>query len=405
MVQSSPQGDQQGIALHPQESHYHRYSKILRFYVGQSRRLPQRTLDRFARMLPSSLRKALVGSLERSGHVFEMDLDYIRPTVTRYRVESVVVAENQTFIVPPSGPIDRPDGHYWNQLRVHRLRNVVVDPTTGLVFAGNKVVSQSSYGWRSAADGAFLSTASTRARRAHRASPIEGPIAPFAGAVFNYYHFLIETLPRILHIRSVEPAAVVTLTEPIAGHVQKILSELEIPYRAIAPHAFEHDEVMLCDPSPHPWPHPDNIRILRDLAIDGSLPDSHYPERIYVSRIGSPRELIGEHDLEVFLQDHGYVSVRMELLPWAEQVGHFRRARSVVAAHGAGLATTAFMTPGSEVFELTTGVVWFPSMRNVSTMAGAQHHLVPMKYRPELPHGTARDAISAMEAVFLHHQT
>lgn len=377
-----------------------RYIDILNFYLEQSLSLPKRLFVRLCRGLPWRFRGVLVSSLERSGHVFEMDLDYIRPTVSKYRLASTVVAENTTFVIPPSGPIDHPDGHYWNQLRVHRLRDVVVDPTTGLVFAGNKVISQSSYGWRSAADGAFLSTASTRARRARRSSPIAGPIAPFAGAVFNYYHFLIETLPRILHIRSVQPSVTVTLTEPIAKHVHKILQEIGVPYQSIPKYAFTHDDVFLCDPSPHPWPHPDNIEALRNLPVDGHLDDSAYPKRIYVSRIGSPRELIGERDLEAFLTRHGYESIRMELLPWAEQVGHFRRADSVVAAHGAGLATTAFMKPGSEVFELTTGVVWFPSMRNVSTMAGAQHHLVPMRYRPELPHGTAEDAISAIHEAF-----
>lgn len=381
-------------------SHARRYSKILAFHTRKLLSLPMRFLDGLNRILPVRIRATMVYSLERTGHVFEMDLDYIRPTLSQYRVRSTVVAENTTFVLPSSGPIDHPDGHYWNQLRVHRLRGVVVDPTTGLVFAGSKVISQSSYGWRNAADGAFLSSASTRARRVHRQSPLEGPIAPFAGAIFNYYHFLIETLPRILHIRSVEPSAVVTLTEPIASHVHKILDEIGVPFRTIPTFAFTHDDVFLCDPSPHPWPHPDNIRILRELPVDGSRDDSEYPRRIYVSRIGSPRELIGERDLENFLSDFGYTSIRMELLPWAEQVGHFRRADSIVAAHGAGLATTAFMKPGAEVFELTTGVVWFPSMRNVSSMAGAKHHLIPMTYQPELPHGTAEDAIAAIRGAF-----
>ena len=329
-----------------------------------------------------------------------MDLDYIRPTISRYRISSTPVTSNETFIIPPSGPIDHPDGHYWNELRVHRLRDVVVDPTSGLVFAGSKVVTQSSYGWRNAADGAFLSTASTRARRSRRDSPIQGPIAPFAGAVYNYYHFLIETLPRILHIISIEPAVTVTLTEPVPSHAHKILSELEIEYQVIPKHAFKHNNVLLCDPSPHPWPHPRNIQLLRELPVRGTQVHSQYASKIYVSRIGSPRELIEEQELVAYLAGYGYVAIRMESLSWSEQVEHFRRADSVISAHGAGLANTAFMKAESEVFELATGVVWFPSMRNVSTIAGAQHHLVQMEYRRNDPHGTAQDAISAMQEVF-----
>ena len=343
-------------------------------------------------------------SLERSGHVFEMNLDYIRPTLPMYLLSSTTVASGRNFVIPPSGPITISDGHYWNDLRVHRLRNVVVDPTSALIFAGNKVITQSSYGWRSAADSAALSGAAVRARRIQDPPTVRGPIAPFGSVVFNYFFFLIHTLPRILHILSVEPRVTFTFTDPVPSHVRSALSALDINYEVVSDRPFKHDDVLICDPSRHAWPHPANIDRLNSLDVGGSIDTSSLPRRFYISRIGGARELVGESDFQEYLESRGFQMIRLEKLSWPEQVAHFRHAETVVATHGAGLANTAFMRPGSKVFELTTGVVWFPSMRNVSSMAGAQHHLVRLSYTPEFPYGTAQDAISAMKAVFGDHQ-
>jgi capsular polysaccharide biosynthesis protein len=277
----------------------------------------------------------------------------------------------------------------------------VVDPSTGLVFAGDHVLAQSAYGWRNASDGAFLSTASTRARRTDRRGTLEGPLAPFGGAIYNYYHFLIETLPRILHIRSVEPTVTVTLTAPLSPHIPAVLGELGINYVLMPTDSFIADDVYLCDAAPHPWPHPANIRVLHNLPVGEVDVGSQYPSKIHVSRTGSGRQLGDSHLLDEYLEDLGYVTIRLETLPWAEQVAHFRAARSVVAAHGAGLANTAFMRPGSDVVELTTGTWWFPSMRNVAHLSGVNHQLVQLPYEADHPHGTALASVEALKSLDL----
>jgi capsular polysaccharide biosynthesis protein len=229
---------------------------------------------------------------------------------------------------------------------------------------------------------------------------LAGPIAPFGGAVYNYYHFLIETLPRILHIRSVEPTAQVVLTEPLTPHIPNILNHLGIGYVTVPARAFAHDDVLLCDPAPFCWPHPANVRALHDIPVEVGSRDE-YPSRLHISRIGSVRTLTDERVLDDYLVDLGYVSVRLETMPWEEQIAHFRAAESVVAAHGAGLANTVFMRPGTRVVELTAGTWWFPCFRNIAYIAGLRHDLIQVEYEPEHPHGTAQASVSALQGLDL----
>jgi capsular polysaccharide biosynthesis protein len=329
-----------------------------------------------------------------------MDLDTLHPLMAQHLRGSVVVADPADVVIPGSGPYDIEDGHHWNALRVHRLTDVVVDPSSGLVFAGPSVIAQSSYGFRAADDGAFLSSAVARARRARGTAPVTGPIAPFGGAVYNYYHFLIETIPRILHILSVEPSARVTLTEPLTAHIRKILDTLGIDYTTVPADAFPHDDVLLCDPAPFAWPHPANVRSLHDLPV-GMAAERQYPTRLHISRTGSVRALAEEHLLDEYLGGLGYVSLRLETLPWEEQVAHFRAADSIVAAHGAGLANTVFMRPGTRVVELTSGTWWFPCFRNIAYLADVHHDLVQVEYEPQHPHGTALASVEALKSLDL----
>lgn len=75
-------------------------------------------------------------------------------------------------------------------------------------------------------------------------------------------------------------------------------------------------------------------------------------ERIYISRAAARRRRVSnEAEVAAALGERGFTTVRMEELTWAEQVAAFRRAKVIVAAHGAGLANLAFCAPGTRVVE------------------------------------------------------
>ncbi len=75
-------------------------------------------------------------------------------------------------------------------------------------------------------------------------------------------------------------------------------------------------------------------------------------ERLFISRAAARRRrLSNEPEVMAALAPMGFEAVRLEELSWAEQVACFRRAKVIVAPHGAGLANLVFCAPGTRVVE------------------------------------------------------
>jgi capsular polysaccharide biosynthesis protein len=75
-------------------------------------------------------------------------------------------------------------------------------------------------------------------------------------------------------------------------------------------------------------------------------------ERIYVTREQARRRRVAnEAELWAQLERRGFVKLRLEALTWREQIHAFRRAKVVVAPHGAGLANLVFCEAGTRVVE------------------------------------------------------
>jgi hypothetical protein len=76
-------------------------------------------------------------------------------------------------------------------------------------------------------------------------------------------------------------------------------------------------------------------------------------ERIYVSRrAAGRRRVVNEDEITPVLSRFGFQTVRMEELPFQDQVKVMSRARYVVSNHGAGLTNMLFMKDGARVLEL-----------------------------------------------------
>lgn len=77
------------------------------------------------------------------------------------------------------------------------------------------------------------------------------------------------------------------------------------------------------------------------------------PDRIYISRLDAKgRPMVNEAEIIALAEQAGFVPVVMSKLPVAEQIGLFAGARTIIGAHGAGMANIAFCQPGTRVVEL-----------------------------------------------------
>jgi hypothetical protein len=361
-----------------------------RWWAGEMRR---RALVRAAQRLSLESRALVLHSFELTDYPNAIVFDGPSPHRSSCLVARHVVSAPVRAVVP-GGRWRNDEEHRWNEISVYRVRDVVVDARSGLVFHRGRVLASSGTGWRPARESAFLSGATARVEREPAAPVLGGPIAPL-GSPSNYFHFLTETLPQLLAILHVQPDAVALFGEPLPGFVIEILDLLGLRYEVVTEGPPIHsDEVWLCDSPPAEWPHPDLIVRLRDAVFARvGQAAGDYPEQVYISRAGSERSLEDEAMLEDDLAAQGFSILHLETMPFPEQVQHLRAARLVVAPHGAGQANMVFMDAGTRVVELTTGEWWQPCFRNLAGIRGVGHELVVLPAGPEYAHGRASDAV------------
>jgi hypothetical protein len=346
--------------------------------------------------MPLRLRQRLLRSLTRSGIPWPFEIGLLNPLEADYVVSATEVLPAEVRVIDPVLPELTPTGHYWSAIRTYRLANVTVDPSSGLVFADDRLIPQSGDGLRDPSDIALLSSALPRARSAIPSTL--GPVIPVPGTHYKYYHFLIEVLPRLLLAHETTPDARVLLSEPVPDYVRMALDAIGLPYILVPAQALRGCEATLCDPASFGWPHPGYLPLLRGLPVGIASPGAaQQPSRLYISRSGSARTLHQEEDLERYLESHGFQVARLEDHDWTSQVRMFRSAEIVVAPHGAGLANTVFMPAGGRVVELTSGDWWYPCFVHISAMAGLTHEVVRLAPERGAGHGTAAAAIRHLE--------
>ena len=182
-------------------------------------------------------------------------------------------------------------------------------------------------------------------------------------AARNYYHWVVDTLPRLYAVREMLREAVVL-----------------VPRNA---RRYQHDSVRLFQPKEilelpkHTYIRPANLVLPRPVAdagkhdgpllrrmsnfigscVDAVTPPSTGGERIYVSRSRQKvRRIANEPEVLGLLRQFGFSVVFFEDMSFSEEVAVMRRARFVVSNHGANLTNTLFMREGGSLLELNSDV-------------------------------------------------
>jgi capsular polysaccharide biosynthesis protein len=93
-------------------------------------------------------------------------------------------------------------------------------------------------------------------------------------------------------------------------------------------------------------------KVFEELCDDTEAPDE-IGNRIYLSRRSYPRRILhNESEIEDTLRSIGFSIIDPADYSYKEQVAIFRKARTIVSPHGAGLTNLLFCEPGTRVLEL-----------------------------------------------------
>jgi len=181
----------------------------------------------------------------------------------------------------------------------------------------------------------------------------------------NYYHFLVDVLPRIYLLKHSQFWSKIDLfyTNKFLPGLQKlkpILGMAGLAGRDIFwADAYSHirgKSVVATSLTGLPgmsyfkprWV----FEFLRSTYLSqGKSPNMPCP-KLYISRSRAGfRRVLNERAVLDYLIPLGYQPVWLEDLSFAEQVGLFQQAEQIIAPHGAGLANLIWCQPGAKVIE------------------------------------------------------
>jgi capsular polysaccharide biosynthesis protein len=197
-----------------------------------------------------------------------------------------------------------------------------------------------------------------RYRRQMRVPGVTALLA--AGAGSNYYHWLFESLPRLLLLEragyGLDQIDHFLLSETQQPFHAQTLDLLRIPgekrWRGRKARVLKCDHLLVPSlPAPATVFPSWVLSFLRrsflpaaELVTEG--------QRLFISRRrANRRRLVNETEVEDQLRRAGFKTVCLEDCSFTEQVGLFASASAIVAVHGAGLANLVFARPGTKVVE------------------------------------------------------
>jgi len=278
-----------------------------------------------------------------------------------------------------------PRDHYeFPEVFVAVLRNAVTFGGTNLVFADGEVVCHDLYDFERDYTSEELhgrAIIEPGSRRiwwyAYDELPERIPVAAtFVDACApNYAHWMTEVLPRIalfcsdehfssvpivvndgLHRNIMESLLLVTGAdrEIIALPSGKALAVDQLHVTSAAGYVpFGRRTSRLSDHS-HGMFSPGAFENLRNRlnAVGQEAKPESWPEKIYLRRDSSMREIINAGELEKLLVGRGYAIVEPEKLTFLQQLQVFRNARAIVAPTGAGLSNAICCKRGTHVVVL-----------------------------------------------------
>jgi capsular polysaccharide biosynthesis protein len=240
-------------------------------------------------------------------------------------------------------------------------------------------------------------------------APVEGRLGVLASrGDRNYYHFLIDVLPRIGVLELAPDIAPPTRWYvPAATPVQREFLEL---MGITAAHRIDSDEVphvraeclvvpglpsVVKEKNP-PWV----VEFLRGRLMRGTEPPPlSHRHPVYVARTAGAHNRAVRNQPEVLrrLERRGFEVIDPANLTAAQQIESFRSASVIVCAHGAALANLVFASPGSAVVELFPAGGALPDYWRLASSAGLTYRYLSSWSRSGRPSSRSKLIVSDIE--------
>jgi hypothetical protein len=322
--------------------------------------------------------------------------------ISKINVEWNRFASVSSFPLTPAAHLsldsEEPEGNYWEAKRIWMLDGARVHTKSGLVVADKALVKQSVPLWTDASY-AFIA-AGLHGKQSNKLPVVRvsKPVFPIPrGTTYNYYHFVVEYLPRLMRAVRQVPNLHVVVAAP-HRHVIELLETLKVPTISAPNCWLEPEIVVLADPVSENWIHPEDAELLRSFAQGGNVSNrGSKGTKIFVSRLGVSRTLQNEERLAAHLAADGFfVFSSLSGLPVQDQIALFADASIVIGLHGAGLVNTLWAQRQLDVMELLPETWKFTNhvdmFRGIAAARGDRYSREELAAVEHAHYGTANQA-------------
>jgi hypothetical protein len=208
-------------------------------------------------------------------------------------------------------------------------------------------------------------------------------VTPEAGG--NYYHWLLDLLPRVLLLKhatqNFSNYDTLLLNGSGANYERETLTALEVP-REKTRFVDSRDRFQIASAV---FPSLDinvvarwKVRSLRELFSSGK-PNLHR-RRLFFSRArAAVRRIANEKEISEVLRQHDFEILEAETLSFRDQVDFFANASVIVAPHGAALANMVFCQPATQVVEISTRAGCRDWYWHLAAVAGLSYKVLEAK--------------------------
>lgn len=201
----------------------------------------------------------------------------------------------------------------------------------------------------------------------------------------NYYHWILDTLPRLLLLREYHPNIELIVLDQ--GYEFTRATMTAMGFNNIIPVSKEQvlkiDNLILPELlSPSGHVNPKLVRLVRDelvqkLGNPDVVASAIHTRRIYVSRAQQRgRRVANQEALDILLDEYGFETIHFEGLGLAEQIALMQETAVLLSVHGANLVNLIFLPPQSKVIELISQTLHNPAYWRLSAVFHLQYYVL-----------------------------
>lgn len=273
-------------------------------------------------------------------------------------------AEHLDRPIPPGDPADHWVFPRWAKFEVARRYTLDID---GGMVVGNYAAHITPGGTLDYETSTYFGVTGWKEHpiylrgRLPEAEDVSGSLVSLAtrGSFANYYHFLLDVLPRWGVLQECMPnfRPDFAFVNNETRYQRELLALAGLDHlKAISPtkdSALRADRLIApCIPNPELMAPTWTTRWLKDRIPAKETRDK--PKRLYLTRgtAKNTRRVVNEDVVMRILEPLGFVKFDPGTVSVQEQIDHFTAAEAIVAPHGAALANLAFCSPGVRVLEL-----------------------------------------------------